>query len=854
MEDREGLLPDAVHIFLLCGFAFAQPMYDLLSRRTMFFVARRSEPIDVLALVALLSFLIPVALVLIEALAGLISRTLRRVLHHLLIGVLVAIAVLPIAKQIFTSAGPLLAMAGLSGAVAVWLYGRFQPLSSPFALGLLSVTVLWFPSFFVLGSPVARVVFPQRAEATYAEVDASAPVVMILFDEFSTVSLMDENRRIDAVRYPHFATLARDASWYRNATAVSDVTRHAVSSILTGNYPVVTKGKPTLPTASDYPNNLFTLLAAGYELKVFESVTELCPEDLCGDSATRVGFSTRLKSLLTDIYAVYPQVVLPAAWTADMPDVTQTWKGFQETRAKPQADLSKPAFKDLVLQQIQAGRHKTFDRFLKSIDSPAQRKLYFLHTLLPHLPYSYTPSGKHYSMDTGVSGVDAKTTIWLDEKSVVHAHQRYMLQVRYVDTLIGQLLERLKRVDLYDSSLIVVTADHGVSFRFNDGRRLVTDTNYPDILMVPLFIKLPFQKEARVDDRSVETTDILPTIADALGISLPWPVDGLAANDPRVLERRSKLFFTKPNAKEKLTFGSDISSGEIGLGRSLSLFGSGAADEIYKIGPRPDLVGRRVDQLTVISSGRFEIELDCAVCYDRIDPASPFVFTHVTGTVSRRDSTPDVRIAIAVNGKIEAVTESFGKGSHAKFSAVIPEQALRSGSNQVRLFSAGVARGDVVLDEAGQRPAPVYSLSPTSGSGGERLLSPDNGSIPVTHGRALRGHLGSAKEMDHQVFFTGWAADVENAELVEAIVILENGRHVFSGRTNLQRNDLVKLYEEALRWAGFRLSVPAALFADLGGSEVRVFAVSKRGFAVELVYAAGYKWGRQIATELASDG
>ena len=39
-------------------------------------------------------------------------------------------------------------------------------------------------------------------------------------------------------------------------------------------------------------------------------------------------------------------------------------------------------------------------------------------------------------------------------------------------------------------------------------------------MSVPLFIKLPGQTEGRIDDRNVESVDILPTIADVLGISI----------------------------------------------------------------------------------------------------------------------------------------------------------------------------------------------------------------------------------------------------------------------------------------------------------------------------------------------
>ena len=45
-------------------------------------------------------------------------------------------------------------------------------------------------------------------------------IVMVVFDELPLTSLMGPGERIDASRYPAFGRLARDATWYRRATAV----------------------------------------------------------------------------------------------------------------------------------------------------------------------------------------------------------------------------------------------------------------------------------------------------------------------------------------------------------------------------------------------------------------------------------------------------------------------------------------------------------------------------------------------------------------------------------------------------------------------------------------------------------
>ena len=88
-----------------------------------------------------------------------------------------------------------------------------------------------------------------------------------------------------------------------------------------------------------------------------------------------------------------------------------------------------------------------------------------------------------------------------DKWNVEQSYQRHLLQVGAADRFVGALVDRLKDVGIYDRSLVVLTADHGVSFRAGEHVRHATRTTFQDILAVPLFIKAPFQREGRIDDR-----------------------------------------------------------------------------------------------------------------------------------------------------------------------------------------------------------------------------------------------------------------------------------------------------------------------------------------------------------------
>ncbi len=45
---------------------------------------------------------------------------------------------------------------------------------------------------------------------------------------------------------------------------------------------------------------------------------------------------------------------------------------------------------------------------------------------------------------------------------------------------------------------------------------------------MPLFVKYPGQDGGEIDDRPAHTVDILPTIADVVGVEPPWEVDGIS--------------------------------------------------------------------------------------------------------------------------------------------------------------------------------------------------------------------------------------------------------------------------------------------------------------------------------------
>ena len=357
---------------------------------------------------------------------------------------------------------------------------------------------------------------------------------MVIFDEFTLSALLNDADAIDAVRHPNFAALANTSTWYRNATSVADYTPLAVPAILTGTVP----DHGRVPTVTEHPRNLFTLLGSAYDFWVSETITELCPPDLCRRSGAVRASAPALPPLLLDSGLIFAHALAPHALRAALPDIQRQWSfQFRQWSLAP------------IVRAVSEDRAASFRRFVAAIQPSERPALWFLHVLLPHYPYQYLPSGVSYDTPTIQFGTPAQHIQIHDLRDLEAAisdkldveyftegnreaarlqHLRYLKQVEFVDRLLGELLAHLREIGMFDKTLLVVTADHGVCLRAGCSPRFANEGNLSEIMSMPLFIKMPGQHEGRVDDRDAETIDILPTIADALGIVLPWPVDGVS--------------------------------------------------------------------------------------------------------------------------------------------------------------------------------------------------------------------------------------------------------------------------------------------------------------------------------------
>jgi hypothetical protein len=683
-----------LHLGALSALAVAQPLFDLISKNPDFLVARALIGWQVVALGLVLVLVPPLLALGVEALAGLVSPVLRVVVHLLFVALLVALIAIQALKDIATSAGSaaLIAIAALLGIGAALAYARASGLRS--FVTVLSPAPAVFLAIFLFFSPVSDLTFASGSAET-ADVSSHVPVVMVVFDEVSTIAFEDAHERIDPVLYPNLAALARDATWFRYATAPTDMTGTATPTILTGK--VAERYHP--PILSSYPHNLFTLLGRDYRMKVSQEATDLCPRDLCED-ASGESAAARDRALASDLGLVYLHVIAPEGIERDLPSVSDTLGNFGADTGTTTAEGSPGHTGHVeVLHELGGGRPARFENFVRSIDRTARPTLYYKHSLLPHVPFQYFPDGHRYRTqphDVIPGLTDAPS--WGNDYLLQQAYQRHLLQAGFADRLLGTLLRRLHEKHLYDRALIVVTADNGESFLHRGANRhLATPGTVEDIADTPLFIKRPFEHSGRISDRHVRTEDILPTIADVLGIRLPWRVDGESAFDRSAHIPSNVDVYMRSGRRLRLSLAEFRTRIRASLARKIRLFGDhGRAPGLFGIGPHPELIGRTVGSLPGADLGA---EINDPGAYASVKLRSDFLPAQLTGALHHSGSRHARDLAVALNGRIVAVGQSFvlAGDDAVRFSIMMPEGAFREGRNEVQLLSVTDDGGDVRL-------------------------------------------------------------------------------------------------------------------------------------------------------------
>ncbi len=127
--------------------------------------------------------------------------------------------------------------------------------------------------------------------------------------------------------------------------------------------------------------------------------------------------------------------------------------------------------------------------------------------------------------------------------------RNYLGEVAYTDDYLGRVIAALRRLGLYDDTIIVITSDHGEIFSPDHAVSPYTDvpslhthgqTHYDEELRVPLIIKPAGGAEPLTVKAQTRSIDVVPTILELAG----WPV-------PAFVQGRSLIPLTRGEEKEE---------------------------------------------------------------------------------------------------------------------------------------------------------------------------------------------------------------------------------------------------------------------------------------------------------------
>jgi arylsulfatase A-like enzyme len=106
----------------------------------------------------------------------------------------------------------------------------------------------------------------------------------------------------------------------------------------------------------------------------------------------------------------------------------------------------------------------------------------------------------------------------LTDREKDHVRALYDSNVSYQDDLLGQMIEKLQGWGLWDQTMLIITADHGDE-QWEDGRLGHGGSARETLIHVPLLVHYPATFPAVKIAEGTEGIDIVPTLADVLGVA-----------------------------------------------------------------------------------------------------------------------------------------------------------------------------------------------------------------------------------------------------------------------------------------------------------------------------------------------
>jgi arylsulfatase A-like enzyme len=149
----------------------------------------------------------------------------------------------------------------------------------------------------------------------------------------------------------------------------------------------------------------------------------------------------------------------------------------------------------------------------------------------PHEPWD--PPEEYVSLyDEGYEGkepysVDYGSSSYLTDRQLKRVRALYSAEVTMTDRWLGNFLEKMEELNLFENTLLILISDHGVALGEHGVVGKLPSALWPELTDVPFFIRHPGGKSSgESSDYYASTHDVAPTILGFLGIEPPQPMEG----------------------------------------------------------------------------------------------------------------------------------------------------------------------------------------------------------------------------------------------------------------------------------------------------------------------------------------
>ncbi len=368
--------------------------------------------------------------------------------------------------------------------------------------------------------------------------EARPNVLLITLDQFRADCLGAAGHPL--VRTPHLDALAaagvRFARHYSQATPCGPGRASIYTGMYQMNHRVVANGSPL---DARFDNVALAARRAGYTPTLFGYTDQsIDPRQADGPDDPRL---SRYTGILPGF-----DVEL------DLPDEHEPWMEWLEQQGY---DISAGVGRMLATEHERPECHSVTafltDRAIgwleRQAGSPDQPWFAHLSYLRPHPPMSapaewtdvYTPEAIDAALGAPIAPSQPLlafhelamsipyTAAPTDPAKLNHLRSQYFGLISHVDHQLGRLSDALHRLDAWDDTVIVITADHG---------EMLGDHGFKDKLgyweqsyAIPCIVRDPRHPDQHgtVIEHFTENVDLMPTICEAIGEPVPAQCDGV---------------------------------------------------------------------------------------------------------------------------------------------------------------------------------------------------------------------------------------------------------------------------------------------------------------------------------------